>query len=142
MTAKEYLLQVRRASIAKKHCEERLDELRAQAGGLRAITYDKDKVQVSPSDTLLEAIVRLTEIEVEYGRRIVKYERTKAYISAQIDAMDDPVHTMLLTLRYVKETPRGRMIPLRTIADIMGYDYERLRHLHGEALEAFRKQYL
>ena len=142
MTAKEYLLQVRKASIAKKHCEERLDELRAQAGGLKAITYDKDKVQVSPSDMLLESIVRLSEIEEEYGRRIVQYERIRAHIAAQVDGLDNPVHIRLLTLRYIKETPKGRQIPLRTVAEIMGYDYERLRHLHGEALEAFRKKYL
>lgn len=142
MTAKEYLLQVRRASIAKKHCEERLDELRAQAGGLRAITYDKDKVQVSPSDVLMESVVKLISMEEEYAEQLVRCHRTILRITDQINKLPNPDHSEILRLRYLTPDKYGRLPSMKRIARLTNRSIDRTVHLHGEALRAFWSKYL
>lgn len=59
MTAKEYLLEIRRAKHAMNSLMFRCEELRNQAAGVGAITYDKDKVQTSPENHMIRIVESL-----------------------------------------------------------------------------------
>ena len=50
--------------------------------------------------------------------------------------MDNPIHVQVLYGRYVK----GRS--LSAIANELAYSYDRIKHVHGEALQAFDEKYL
>lgn len=46
MTAKEYLSEIQKYKRIAGSMEMRMEELRTQAEGVKAITYDKDRIQV------------------------------------------------------------------------------------------------
>ena len=142
MTVKEYLLQANRARKELANYEDRLNELRAAAGGLRAITYDKDKVQVSPSDVLLESIVRLVSLEEEYANELLRCHRVILRITDQVNKLPNPDHAEILRLRYLTPDKYGRLPSMKRIARITNRSLDRTIHLHGEALRAFWQKYL
>ena len=142
MTAKEYLSKIR---IYRKTVEvyaERIEELYHDASGLKAIAYDKERVQVSP-DNKLEAAFEQIDAEAEkYVKAKIKYEREFRKREEQIAGMDRPDHAEILRLRYIETDADGRQLTLEQIACIMRLSFHRVAHLHGEALEAFRRKYL
>ena len=139
MTAKEYLMQVRRARLELRHVSDNLEELRTQAEGIGAITYDKDAVQVSPADHMSEVVIRLVEQEQKYAERVIFLHRIIDTISRQIAAMPNPAHAEVLRLRYTVEWSETGM--WTGIADRMGYTKGYAQHLHGEALKSFGERY-
>ena len=142
MTTKEYLLQANRARQELRNYEDRLEELRASAGGLKAITYDKDKVQVSPSDVLMESVVKLISMEEEYAEQLVRCHRTILRITDQINKLPNPDHSEILRLRYLTPDKYGRLPTMKRIARMTNRSFDRTIHLHGEALRAFWQKYL
>lgn len=135
MTAKEYLLEIHKSRRILHTLEQRTEELRTQAEGLKAIAYDKDKVQVSPSNTMEEVIIKLVEVEEEYGRQMVKYHEAIMTRVRQIQELS-AISAELLTLRYVDG------LSLWKVSKRMHKEYDWTRHLHGIALEEFKKKWL
>lgn len=141
-TAKEYLLEIQRL---KKRCislQLKLDELRTQAAGVKAITYDKDKVQTSPHNNLEHMMLRIVDLEGKYIKTIADYHAAIHLREKQIERLQNPDYEELLRLRYVEENDKGQQMTLEEIAFRTGRSFTRVRHMHGEALEAFRRQYL
>lgn len=134
MTAKEYLLEIHKSRRILHTLEQRAEELRTQAEGLKAIAYDKDKVQVSPSNTMEEVIIKLVEVEEEYGRQVLKYHEAVLIRIRQIEALSAQ-SAELLTLRYIDG------LSLWKVSKRMHLSFDRVRHLHGIALEEFRKRW-
>lgn len=155
MTAKEYLKQIAiwqrkiesietRSKGRITRLEQRVEELYAQASGLKAITYDKDRVQVSPENALPQLVIEIDETSRELSNAIIEYrlfvqgkiqqyeEKIDAIVD-QINSLDDSRYSELLTLRYVKDKR------FEEIACIMGYTFRHVTRLHGEALRAFQK---
>lgn len=141
MTVKEYLSQVHESEKIIKYYEQKIEVLRVQAGGLRAITYDKDRVQVSPTDTLLESVAKLVDLEAEYGEEIIKHHQLILKITRQVNSLDNPDHIELLRLRYLTSFRGGQRMPFSVVARRMNRSIDRTIHLHGEALNAFRNKY-
>ena len=56
MKAKEYLSQIRNMKDALDRCYDHIEELCHEASGVKAIVYDRDRVQVSPSNKLEELV--------------------------------------------------------------------------------------
>ena len=142
MTTKEYLLQVHKSENIMRYYEQKAEALRVQASGIRAITYDKDRVQVSPSDVMSATVVKLVELEEKYGEAIAEHHALVLRVSDQVNALPNPDYVQVLTLRYLKPNPDGRLKPLEQIACEMHLSFYRIAHLHGEALEAFRRKWL
>lgn len=139
MTAKEYLSKIYTYRRSLQRIEEHIEELYNEAAGLKAITYDKDKVQVSLDNRMETIIVRIDEQAKEWRDLKLRYEQELRARVAMIDGLDRADYSEILRLRYVEGE---RMMRLEEIAVRMSLSYERVRHLHGEALEAFRKKYL
>lgn len=139
MTAKEYLSEIQKMRRLLHSLEIRAEELRTQAEGMKAITYDRDKVQVSPASRMEDLVVRLVEVEEEYGRQIVRYHTEMQKRIKQIAALRSD-YAEILRLRYVEGN--GHPLRLEEIALRMHLSWPRVKHLHGEALEAFRRKWL
>ena len=143
MTAKQYLSRVHHLRRQCESLERKIMLLRTKAEGLRAITYDKDKVQVSPTNTIEEAVTELANLETHYHGLIIEYSRTITACIEQIQSMDDPKHSELLMLRYIEEEPRATngQLTFDDIADKMHYSKMQILRLHEQALEAFFDKY-
>lgn len=140
--AKDYLSQIRTMKDAIDRCYDHIEELYHEASGVKAIVYDKDRVQVSPSNKLEELMARIDEEAEKWARMRVRYDRKLRKVTEQIRRMPNPTHAEILRLRYLDSDKDGRMLTFEAISCRMGYSYGRIKHLHGEALEAFRRRYL
>lgn len=135
MTAKEYLLEIQKYRRLMKSLEEKAEALRTELAGLKAITYDKDRVQVSPSNKMEELIPRLVEIEEQYGRTLMKYHNEVLVRIQQIESIQPRECSEILRLRYID----GKK--WEQIAEEMSYTERNLFYLHGRALRIFEKKY-
>lgn len=141
MTAKEYLLEIRKKKHAMQSLMYRCAELRDQAAGVGAITYDKDKVQTSPENHMEKVMAELVDLEDRYAKAIAVYHAAVLTRTEQIEALDNPDHVEILRLRYIEEDERGNQLSLEEIAYRMRRSFFRVAHLHGEALQAFDRKY-
>lgn len=140
MTAKQYLGQVhrmRRRAIFLKAAEE---DLRTKAEGLRAIVYDKDKVQVSASNKLEELMTDIIVTQERYAECINELHREILTIERQISTLPNQ-YAEVLRLRYI-DYSKNRRLTLAEISKTMTISYDRARHLHGTALQTFAKKFL
>lgn len=144
MTAKQYLSRVHHLRRQCESLERKIMLLRTKAEGLRAITYDKDKVQVSPTNTIEEAVVELTNLEDRYRHLIVAYSEAISTRIEQIQSLPDSRHSEVLMLRYIEEEPNapGGRMTFDDIAEEMHYSRIQIVRLHGQALQAFEERYL
>lgn len=113
---------------------ERLRELRAQATLLTGIDYSKIVVQTSPSDMMADIVGEIVEMTDAYRVAIVEYQRTVEERARWIYLLGHPGYEEVLERRYL----RGES--LEQIAAHMSISYERVRHLHGEALAAYGRK--
>lgn len=135
MTAKEYLLQyqkLRNVISGKKYA---LAELRSLADGVKAIRYDKDKVQSSPDgDGLLDTVIRIDELSREIDKTCAEAASMMNEIDDRINRLDDVRYIALLKERYI-----GGM-RFDDIAKENGYDKRSVFRQHGNALKSFSEK--
>lgn len=134
MTAKEYLSELQTLKQKMESLGERAEALRAQVEGIKAIVYDKDRVQVSPSDKMSELMPKLIDLEEQYGTAIYKYHRAVLIRTEQIASIGN-AKAKVLMLRYI-EGKRWEQIAID-----LGYSYRNITRLHGKALAAFERKY-
>ena len=142
MTAKEYLSEIQKYRRLAESLAERAEELRVQAEGMKAITYDKDRVQVSVSNHSAEIIAKLVDVQEEYAQMIMKFHRAAAVRSRQIADMDNADYAEILRLRYIETDDHGRRLSLEDVARRTHRSYDRTKHMHGEALQSFEAKFL
>ena len=136
MTAKEYLSQYRAAQVKIEHREKQLADFEASIG-LSGINLS-EKVQTSPRDSLSEDVARAVDIEAEIRAEKLKLEELKHKIIGEIHQLENPVFVAILFKRYVE---------LKNLWEISQekdtfYSYDRIRHLHGYALQDFYNRFL
>ena len=142
MTVKEYLLKIQTYRKAIESYHQKIEELYVEASGVKAIVYDKDRVQTSTVNRFEEIMVKVDIEAAKMARAILKYQAAVQIRTEQIAGMDRADHAEILRLRYVELDDFGRQMSLEQIACIMHLSFFRVAHLHGEALEAFRRKYL
>ena len=142
MTAKGYLMKVHEMRRRQERLLERLIEVKEQAQGIRAITYDKDRVQTSPVNRFEELMVRLADLETRYAFSIENYNLEIQKREEQVSQLDNYDYEEILRLRYLTKTKNNKPMKLEEIALRMHKSYPRVKHLHGEALEEFRRRFM
>ena len=135
MTAKEYLLKIQTYRQTMQTYADRIDELYNDAAGLKAIVYDKDRVQVSPENRLEEAFVQIDSLAEKYVKARLRYEREVRKRIDQIGSLDNPLYIKVLTLRYVDD------MRWEEIACATHYSFRHVTRIHGQALAAFTARY-
>ena len=142
MTAKEYLQKIAIYRRALDSAAYNIEALYAEAAGVKAIVYDKDRVQTSPENRFEKMMVRIDAEAEKWARMRARYEREVRKRIDQISRLSNPDHAEILRLRYIDLKKDGRQRTLEEIAVQMVKSYPRIKHLHGEALEAFRRKYM
>jgi len=136
MTAKEYLNEVNNYRRIIRSIELQIEEARHQATQIRAIVYDKDRVQTSPSASAMDQfIMRLDELGERYVTNLIQYRAEIDKRSKMINALPNPTHAQILRLRYING------LKWKSICVEMGYTFRHTTKLHGYALQAFAEQF-
>lgn len=135
MTAKEYLLQLDTLRDEIESTNLALEKIFTEASGIKAITYDKDKVQASPSNHAENFMVRLAELGDEYARMQMSYKLERDKRIAMINGLPKKEHRKVLRKRYVD----GKTF--EEIAVALHYTYRHVTRLHGSALQEFGAKY-
>lgn len=141
MTAKEYLSKVQTYRRAIESTQLRIEELYAQASGVKAIVYDKDRVQVSPENRFEQFMVQIDAEAAKMARQIKKYQTEVQKRQDQINEIGKPEYAEVLRLRYLESEKDGTQMTLERISCIMHRSYNNVKHLHGWALQEFQKKY-
>ena len=121
---------------------DRIEALYHDAAGVKAIVYDKDRVQVSPENRFEEIMAKIDAEARKWAAARLKYEKEVQKRVEQIAGMERAEYAEILRLRYIEIGQDGRMMSLEEISCRMHLSFYRVAHLHGEALEAFRRKYL
>lgn len=99
------------------------------------IRYDKDKVQTSPSDQMLEIAAKVDDLERKMQSKLAKLNADMVKAMTIVQAMPTPEYRQLLTLRYLT----GRM-SWEQIAEVMGYSVDHVKgYLHKMSIDESNK---
>lgn len=130
--AKEYLKQVETLDTKIQQKKIELDSLKYNATGLGAFDYSKEKVQTSAYESMSVKIAKYVDFERELQEDIVRFAELKHRVLNQIHSLNNPIYMKILFKKYIEYKP------LKDIASEIKYSYDRTKHIHGVALEAFR----
>lgn len=139
MTAKEYLQQVYKINQKIKRLTKRRDDIRADmfSIGSPAGHMDTDRVQTSLSgDKMLNLIAKVDALERDILEEISQLTDTKNTICRQIERVRDERYKNILFQRYVL------LKSWEAIAVDLDYHIKWVYKLHGEALQAFKREIL
>ncbi len=133
MNAQKYLQQIKLLDSKIKQKEEQIEYLKEAASSAGAIRYDKDKVQVSMTDSKLESLViQYMQLEQEVQEQKLHLEQVRDKIICQIHNLQDDRYVNVLFKRYVE------IKSYELIAVEMNYSFDYVKELHRDALEDFR----
>lgn len=137
MRAKEYLREIRRLEIRVRQKKEEIELIREQASCLPSTDLKQDRIQTSPDGQGFTRLIdRAASLEQELQQDIEELQKVRHERIMMIHQLEDPKQAELLFLRYVRDRS------LDYIADYMELSYDRVRHMHGEALQIFQKKFL
>lgn len=140
MKAKEYLRQVMKLDKMIASRELQCEEIRNRLEGVTAITYDKPSVQSSVGGDNINLYDALIAKENEIKAIILDCEQTRDEIVTAIYMLDNIQYSALLVKRYLEyDKDSFREKRFEQIAVEMGYSYDRVVHMHGEALKEMQK---
>lgn len=132
MTAKEYLQQIHMIDVKIGQRITQLDHMRHRVSTIGSFDYSRDRVQTSATSGNKQ-IEDLVDFERSITAMIKHEQKVKDKIITEIQQLKDPLHVEILFRRYVEWTSFER------IACAMGYSYNYICNLHGEALKEFEE---
>lgn len=135
MTAKEYLQQLDTLRDEIESTNLALEKIFTEAQGIKAIVYDKDKVQASPDNHSENFMIKLAELGEDYARMQMRYKLERDKRIAMINSLANPIHVRILRKRYID----GKTF--EEIAVALHYTYRHVTRLHGSALQEFTAKY-
>lgn len=135
MSAREYLesLETMDDKIKQRHSQK--EELRRKVQAVKGVSYRSLKVRATKKNKVEDYMVKVEEIEKEIDGLLHAYFDEQNQIIKDIQSMPDSRYMNILYKHYVE----GK--DLETIRLEMDYSYDRIKHLHIEALEAFEQQF-
>ena len=141
MTAKQYLGEVIKLKKKAKSLSQKEEDLRTKAEGLRAITYDKDRVQVSTGDRMPDVIALMVEVQADYGETIAECYRLIKEREEKIGALKSIRQIEVLRWRYLEDKD-GRQYYFSEIAEKMHVaDTSAVIKLHKRAIKSFANKW-
>ena len=135
MTAKQYLRQLWRLQLNIAILTEEIESRKTSLTSTTAPVLG-DRVQTSSTgDRFADMIAVLADKELQQERLLYEYHIMRADILQEISALDNEMQVTVLYGRYLMRKS------LRQIAEETNYSYDRICHIHGEALIAFAQKY-
>ncbi|MCR5584571.1 MAG: hypothetical protein K6F63_03940 [Lachnospiraceae bacterium] len=137
MSAKEYLNRIRILDFQIQQKEKQIADARDLQGNIKGFDYSGVKVQTSShGDATIDLAVKIMTLEQELTEKLFALQTLRAKIIDEIASLDNETHIELLTLRYC------HLEKFELIALDMNMSFDRIRHLHGEALKNFQTKVL
>lgn len=134
MKAKKYLLQIEAFQTKIEQKRQRAKEYRELALTSGGFDYSKERVQISNLGGQIEnPVIRYVALEQEINEDVRMLEARKDKITDEIHNLEDALHIKILFKKYVE------CKHLAMVAEELNYSYDRIRHMHGEALKEFEK---
>ena len=128
----EFLLSPRRLADEIWRKDIRRQELRACLLPA-AITYDKDRVQVTPEDHMAETMAEVADLDAEIEILRRRRARQIRLISGALDQLEDGREKAILEAYYI-----GRK-SMNEIAEHMSYSLQHTYRLKRDGVEKMRK---
>lgn len=135
MTPKEYLSKIILLDQRIETNLESIERLKARAASVTSKLSDDKGGETNSLHDFTDTVAKVLAMEEKVNQEIDQLVDLKSKITKEINGMDNKIYAVLLLKRYVL----GRS--LLEIATDMSYSYPRVRHMHGEALEDFKKTY-
>ena len=108
------------------------NSMRRSLTNIGATRWKDIEVQESHTYTAEDKMAEYIDMESEVDKRIDELIKLKRKVMAEIENVDDRLHRIVLTERYINNQKWGR------IAELYEYESERQVHnLHGSALQEF-----
>ena len=132
--ASSYLSSIRNIEKRLNNKRLELDALRYKASGAGAIRYDKDRVQTTPEDFIVEAMNDIIRIEkqIEKEEREAEKKKDKAY--SIVRKMDQAEQRIIIEWYYFNGLSMIDAATRMNIAERTAY------YLRDDALEGFGKK--
>ena len=116
--------------------EERIEELKNEAEGIKAIQYDADKVQTSVKDRMSEIIAEYGDMINELNEDRLHLQKKKSDVIDKINLLDNTDQIRVLVMNYVN------LYNLKQIADKMNRSERQIFRIRKEALKNFDRIYM
>lgn len=133
MTAKEYLSGAKNLNRQITADLYELSMLREMIGAINAIDYARDRVQVSPENSLEKSIVKLISLEEKINQQIDTFVDTKNEMKSKISVLKNMDEKLVLQYTYLCFKERGK------VAEIMNYSLRQIKRIHKKALLSFER---
>lgn len=131
MTAKEHLQQYAILEEKRKQLAFEIIEVREGMAGVGSPALS-DRVQTSPSgDQMGNRVAKLISMEERLQALIDEKLAMGEKIITEIHNVDNAAYIKILYKRYIE------FKKLKEIADEMDYSLDRVKHMHGYALQEF-----
>lgn len=134
MTPKKYLEQIQELEWSIYVNQEAIQRVKDRMD-IKGLSYDKDRVQTSPQDTMPDLIANLIRLEEVTDNKRIYLEEMMTVITNQIELMENVLDKKILYMRYVKG------LSLYAVSKKLHYSYDYIRHRHGMALQRFEKKH-
>ena len=127
-------MQIEILSVKIEQKKQRAKEYRDLALCSGGFDYSKERVQTSNLGGQIEdRIIRYVSLESEITENIFMLQQMKDKITGEIHNLNNSDYIILLYKRYVECKTLGQ------ISKDMHYSYDRIRHMHVNALMEFEK---
>lgn len=134
MTPKQYLQKLLFIDEQINSNIEVLDRFKQRAFSLGGFS-DSERVQTSNKSDFTDIVVKIADLEKKLDGQIDVFVNLKDQIMREINGLDNGLYSVILIKKYVQKKN------LLTISRELHYSFDRMKHLHGEALESFKNTY-
>lgn len=129
MTGKEFLQEIQQLDTNINISMMQLHELRVRLDSVKAVRYDRTKVQTSRVDTIADSVSRLETLERNIVSKVASLEEKRNAFIEAINQINDQVSREIITRRAVYN------MGWDDIADAMNYSRSLVCHKYGKALK-------
>lgn len=130
MNVKDFLYSVRNEACEIKELKMRIEDLENQATGLRGISYDSDRVQTSPQDSMSSKIVELVNYKDQLSSKINDLNLRRQKAQAIIDTLPETRERQVLDLYFLSEDK----LRMYEVAQIMNYSQQQTYEYYRRGL--------
>lgn len=140
MTAKQYLRSIRAEQRELKTLIERRETIYFSMLP-SAIQYDKDIVQTTPEDHMIDKIAKTSELDVEISNYITMLRNHKAEALKIIRKIENSLYRQVLINYYLVSKDNGKPMKWDDVANEIYRGERQTKRIHGKALVEFQKNY-
>ena len=127
MTAKEYLLQVRKIDCLIREKREEIEQINDLLR-VHGVSYEKVPSDNHGTDKMQKLILKKIELEDELREKMIDLLTQKREIMNTVDLLERPEEIEVIYARYF------RYKKWEEIAEQMGYEERQIYRIHGYAL--------